>query len=171
MADQMPASTIFERDGRTVRSVFSVHDLSTYISESVIRLSRLLMVAEQILGSRVYLHQSHFNFKRPQTGGEFSWHSDFTFWYWEDGMPVPRAISMLIFLDEPRIETGPLLVAPGSHTWITHERWERQVTDHARAVMHDSVAEPGKNGLIDLDGLRALPAPGRLKRSGLSRAM
>jgi ectoine hydroxylase len=156
LAQQAGASTIYERDGKTVRSVFDAHNLSSVILQTVIENKFIIDVAEQILGHGLYVHQCHVNFKRPHAGGEFFWHSDFTFWYWEDGMRDPRAISILIFLDEQRSETGPLFLVPGSHRWITHDAWYREVADHNSAVKHDLVGDPTINGLVNLEMLRTL---------------
>jgi ectoine hydroxylase len=142
-------STIMERDGKTVRSVFDAHTLSAVIAKNVVKNTTLLDIAEQILGPGLYVHQCHVNFKRPG-GGEFSWHSDFSFWYWEDGMPEPRAVSIFIYLDRARVETGPLCVIPGSHKYIVHNEWLRNVQDHNAAVRHDRANKPREDGLIDL---------------------
>lgn len=148
-------SIIRERDNKTVRSVFDAHNLNPMISDQVARNELLLDIAEQILGNGVYVHQCHVNFKRPG-GGEFFWHSDFTFWFWEDGMPEPRAISLFVFLDPARTETGPLCVVPGSHQYITHPEWYRSVDDHKQAVRHDFESEAKRNGLVDRDTLLKL---------------
>lgn len=148
-------STIRERDEKTVRSIFDAHNLNPMISNQVVKNDLLLDVAEQILGKGVYVHQCHVNFKKPG-GGEFFWHSDFTFWYWEDGMPEPRAISIFVFLDPARTETGPLCVVSGSHKYITHPEWYRNVDNHNDAVRHDLVANARENGLVDFETLKKL---------------
>ncbi|WP_315828550.1 MULTISPECIES: phytanoyl-CoA dioxygenase family protein [unclassified Bradyrhizobium] len=162
-ASEPRAGTILERDGVTVRSVFNVHNLSEKVSRDIAKNRRILDIAEQLLGPDLYVHQCHVNFKRPHTGGEYFWHSDFTFWYWEDGMCIPRAVSILLFLDNQRIETGPLYVVPGSHMWITHDKWSREVKDHSDAVKHDLDGDPAKNGLVDLETLRTLTADNEIE--------
>ncbi|WP_186019750.1 phytanoyl-CoA dioxygenase family protein [Burkholderia gladioli] len=148
-------STIYERDTRTVRSVFDAHQLSETVLTRVVNRPFLLDVSEQILGKGLYVHQCHVNFKSPGGGG-FGWHSDFTFWFWEDGMPEPRAISLFIFLDAARAETGPLCVIPGSHDHLLHTEWYRCVEDHKQAVRHDDPAHARQNGLIEFDQLREI---------------
>ncbi len=148
-------SIIRERNSKAVRSVFDAHNLNPTISQQVVKNDLLLDIAEQILGNGVYVHQCHVNYKRPG-GGEFFWHSDFTFWYWEDGMREPRAISIFIFLDPSRTETGPLCVVPGSHHYITHPEWYRSVDDHKEAVRHDFQSDARANGLVDFDTLQRL---------------
>ena len=162
---QQHESTILERDRSTVRSVFDAHRLNPVIAECVVQHGHLLDVAEQILGKGLYVHQCHVNFKSPGGGG-FAWHSDFTFWFWEDGMPEPRAISMFVFLDAARTETGPLCVIPGSHKVVTHTEWYREVRDHRRAVRHDDVANARRNGIPDAAMLRDLTRASAIETSG-----
>lgn len=148
-------STIYERDAKTVRSVFDLHHLSRTVLAELVGSPFLLDLSEQILGRGLYVHQCHVNFK-SSGGGGFAWHSDFTFWFWEDGMPEPRAISIFIFLDAARTETGPLCVIPGSHRYITHTEWYRTVEDHKQAVRHDDMQQAKQNGLIEPDLLRKI---------------
>jgi ectoine hydroxylase len=148
-------STIYERDARTVRSVFDAHNLSQTVFADVVNSPLLLDISEQILGRGLYVHQCHVNYKSPGGGG-FAWHSDFTFWFWEDGMPEPRAISIFIFLDTARAETGPLCVIPGSHNHLVHTEWYRTVEDHKQAVRHDDMVHARKNGLIDCEVLQTI---------------
>jgi len=156
LARDMTESTILEADGVSVRSVFNVHSLSDVVRWRLLENDDIVAIAQQIIGPEIYVHQAHINYKRPFVGGEYFWHSDFTFWYWEDGMALPRAISILIFLDDQRVETGPLCVVPGSHMWITHPTWHRPVDDHRLAVRHGYEDGAVSNGLIDLPLLRKL---------------
>jgi ectoine hydroxylase len=156
LAESATESRILESDGISIRSVFNAHSLSAVIRERLLENDGIVSVAQQIIGPEIYVHQAHINYKLPFTGGEFFWHSDFTFWYWEDGMALPRAISILIFLDDQHVETGPICVVPGSHMWITQEVWHRPVTDHRLAVRHNYEDGIVSNGLIDLKLLREL---------------
>jgi ectoine hydroxylase len=106
--------TITERGGTAVRSIFRVHRLHRLFAD-LARDARLRAVAEQILGSRVYLHQSRVNLKPGFTGKDFYWHSDFETWHVEDGMPRMRALSVSLALTENVAVNGPLMLMPGSH--------------------------------------------------------
>lgn len=98
----------------------------------------LASVAEYILGSRIRVYQSHINFKRAFTGGDFAWHSDFTFWHYDDGMRIPRALSVMVFLDDVTAANGPLMVIPGSHrTWFPRD-WSKRPENVSEALLHDS---------------------------------
>ncbi|CAJ1381406.1 unnamed protein product [Effrenium voratum] len=70
---------------------------------------------QQILADDVYVHQSRVNLQAPFKGTGFSWHSDFETWHAEDGMPKPRSLSAVIFLDKNAEHNGALMVIPGSH--------------------------------------------------------
>jgi ectoine hydroxylase len=103
-----------EPDSDTVRSVFAIHE-SNAVFRRLLHNRRLVAMAEQILGSQVYLHQSRINYKTGFRGAEFYWHSDFETWHTEDGMPRMRAISISIALSDNSPLNGPLMLVPGSH--------------------------------------------------------
>jgi len=97
-----------------IRSIFRVHETHEPLAR-LARHPRLVKMAEQILGSAVYVHQSRVNLKPGFHGKEFYWHSDFETWHVEDGMPRPRAVSVSIDLTPNYPFNGPLMVIPGSH--------------------------------------------------------
>jgi ectoine hydroxylase len=163
LLSQSHDSTVLENDGRTVRSIFNVHKLSPYVMNNLVRNPTILDTAKSILGSDVYVHQCHINYKNPHAGGEFFWHSDYTFWYWEDGMRAPRALSVFVFLDPQRIETGPLMVVPGSHMSFMHTSWTRKPAEAKMAVRHNKDDDAVANGLIDLAMLRQLTEHSRIE--------
>lgn len=105
---------ICEPQSKEVRSIFAVHR-DNLVFQSLSRHPRLTSIAQQILGSEVYIHQSRINYKHGFTGKEFYWHSDFETWHVEDGMPRMRALSCSISLEENYHYNGPLLLLPGSH--------------------------------------------------------
>ncbi|MCV0401329.1 MAG: ectoine hydroxylase [Nitrosopumilus sp.] len=105
---------ILEETQRDVRSIFEVHKISTLYNR-LCRDKRILKIVQQLLGSKVYIHQSRVNLKPGFDGKEFYWHSDFETWHSEDGMPNMRAISCSISLTKNYEFNGPLMVIPGSH--------------------------------------------------------
>jgi ectoine hydroxylase len=111
---QARSEVIKEPGGEEVRSVFAVHRDNELFKKAA-QHPRLIAIVEQILGSRVYVHQSRINFKPGFTGKEFYWHSDFETWHVEDGMPRMRALSCSIALEDNFSYNGPLMVIPGSH--------------------------------------------------------
>ena len=114
LRDQVLPDVIREPDSGEVRSIFAVHRRPGPFS----RLARdpvLVRMAEQLLGSAVYVHQSRVNLKPGFEGREFYWHSDFETWHVEDGMPRMRAVSFSIHLTPNHEWNAPLLLIPGSH--------------------------------------------------------
>jgi ectoine hydroxylase len=107
-------AAVLEPESCQLRSLFDVHRASPVFGE-LARDRRLVLIAEQLLGSQVYVHQSRANLKPGFAGREFYWHSDFETWHVEDGMPRMRALSCSISLTENTPFNGPLMVIPGSH--------------------------------------------------------
>jgi ectoine hydroxylase len=107
---------VFEKDGITIRGIYDVLDVRPSLRDILIT-SEVVELAETILGSEVYLHQSVLHYKSAWYGGGFFWHSDFMVWHWEDGLAKPRMFLVMIPLDEISLENGPLVVVPGSHKY------------------------------------------------------
>ncbi|WP_017729398.1 ectoine hydroxylase [Halalkalibacterium ligniniphilum] len=107
---------IREPESDEVRSVFEIHKDSNFFKR-LCSDERLVKIAQQLLGSQVYITQSRINFKPGFKGKEFYWHSDFETWHVEDGMPNMRAVSCSIVLTDNYEFNGPLMLIPGSHKW------------------------------------------------------
>jgi ectoine hydroxylase len=80
---------------------------------------QLLTPAKQLLGGDVYLHQAKVNPKAALNGSFVAWHRDFEFWHELDGMPMPKAVTAAVILEDVDAYNAPLLFVPGSHR---HER-------------------------------------------------
>jgi ectoine hydroxylase len=106
----------YETDG-TIRSLFAPHWYSNTVKDFVYN-NPAIPYVKSILGEEIYVHQVHFNYKKAHTGGEYAWHSDYTFWDAHDGMPTTNAISVLFFLDPMTAENGPLEILEGSHNHL-----------------------------------------------------
>ena len=105
---------VLEKDGQSVRSVYGSH----VTNEVVRRFSHhphMVRPAMQILGSKVYIYQFKINVKAAFDGDRWEWHQDYIFWQKEDGMPTPRVVNAVLFLDEVNEFNGPLIFIPGSH--------------------------------------------------------
>lgn len=79
---------------------------------------RLVGPVEQLLSSRVYIYQCRLNLKTAVGTGlslGYPWHQDFPAWYWRDGLPEPKAVVAMTFLDEVTPCNAPLMLIPGSH--------------------------------------------------------
>ena len=150
---------ITEPDSGAVRSIFYVHRDSPDFSK-LARDSRLLSVAEQILGSRVYCHQSRINFKPAFDGREFYWHSDFETWHVEDGMPRLRTLSCSIGLTENNQFNGPLMVIPGSHRRYVACVGETPDDHYKQSLKRQEYGTPDNESLTKLvDWGRGIEAP------------
>jgi ectoine hydroxylase len=106
--------TIVEKDGTTIRMVFGVHTYNP-IFNSLGKQARIVEPAMQILDSQVYIHQFHINAKKALTGDTFPWHQDYAYHHEEDGIPTPRVMIAIIFLDEVHEFNSPLMLIPHSH--------------------------------------------------------
>lgn len=105
---------IREKDGRTVRSLMNAHLFDEGLARFV-RLPRLIRAAQQLVDDEVYIFQSIFNLKAPFTGDVWQWHQDYPTYLADDGMPTPRCVNALVFLEEVSEFNGPLMLIPGSH--------------------------------------------------------
>ncbi|HVR95698.1 MAG TPA: phytanoyl-CoA dioxygenase family protein [Thermoanaerobaculia bacterium] len=105
---------VLEKGSDVVRSVYGSHTESDIFAR-LARHPALVEPARRILGSDVYVYQFKINAKRAFDGDVWEWHQDFVFWQQEDGMPEPRVVNAVVFLDEVNEFNGPLLFIPGSH--------------------------------------------------------
>ncbi|NLR77740.1 phytanoyl-CoA dioxygenase family protein [Chitinophaga eiseniae] len=112
MASETP-HVVKEKNGQ-VRSVYGLHEINV-VFEELFRVERLINIARSLLSSDVYIHQTKINIKQAFDGEWWEWHQDFPYWHLYDGMPVPRVLSVMIFLDEVTDFNGPLYVIPGTH--------------------------------------------------------
>lgn len=135
---------IYEDDNQTIRSIFAPHWFDEYLNEFA-KSNPMIDEVKKIIGSEVYLHQIHFNYKSAYSGGEFAWHSDYTFWKAHDGMPDTSALSLLFLLDDMTEENGPLVILPGSEN-LTVEKKSSEWT-----IKHDLNE---KDGIITEDMVR-----------------
>lgn len=141
--------TVFEKESGEVRSIFEVHRISEAIAE-LLRDPRILGRAEQILGSEVYVHQSRINYMPGFRGKGFYWHSDFETWHAEDGMPTPRAFSMLIALTDNYPFNGGLMVMPGSHRTFVPCVGETPENHFKASLREQEIGVPSEAALTDL---------------------
>lgn len=105
---------VYEKDGTTHRSIFNMHAYSNVFARFV-RHPKLIVPAEQLVGNRVYLFQIILNFKQALTGDAWPWHQDYPTYHFDDGIPEPHMVNVLVFLDETTEFNGPLMLIPGSH--------------------------------------------------------
>jgi len=150
---------ILEKDGKTVRSLMNVHRFDDLIGRFV-RHPTLIHAARQLVESEVYIFQSIFNLKWAFTGDVWPWHQDYPTYMEDDGMPSPRAVNVLVFLEDVTEFNGPLMFIPGSHeaqprvTSLDTEktsypaRWTSSDFVDAQARSHGIAAPKGPPGSV-----------------------
>jgi ectoine hydroxylase len=104
---------ILEKNGLT-RSFFGP-DLTNDLFKRITRLKRLVDPSVQLIGDRVYVHQTKLNTKHAMFGDCWEWHQDYVFWKKDDGMPEAKVLTAMIFLNAVTEFNGPMLLIPGSH--------------------------------------------------------
>lgn len=134
---------ILEETQRDVRSIFEIHKISA-LYDQLSRDKRILKIVQQLLGSKVYIHQSRVNLKPGFDGKEFYWHSDFETWHSEDGMPNMRAISCSISLTKNYEFNGPLMVIPGSHQDFVSCSGETPDDHYKQSLKRQEIGTPQK---------------------------
>ncbi len=78
------------------------------------RCERMVRSCEKLLGGEVYHYHSKMIMKDPRTGGAWTWHQDYGYWY-QNGVLFPLLTSVSIAVDAATRENGCLQVIPGSH--------------------------------------------------------
>jgi len=81
---------------------------------AVARSERIVNAMEQLLDDEVYHYHSKMSIKAPRTGGAWSWHQDYGYWY-QNGCLFPDMASVFIAVDPNTRANGCLQVLKGSH--------------------------------------------------------
>ena len=140
---------ITEPQSGEVRSVFEIHR-NVDIFSQLVKSPKLLAVAQQILNSDLYIHQSRINYKPGFYGKEFYWHSDFETWHTEDGMPHMRALSCSISLTDNYHFNGPLMVIPGSHNQFVPCEGTTPENHYKKSLKKQEYGVPSRESLMQL---------------------
>ena len=149
---------ILEPNSNAVRSIFRPHALSERVADVVFD-PRLVAIAQQILGTSVYVHQCHVNLKPAFTGKELFWHSDFETWHVEDGLPHMRAVSIAVNITENNEFNGPLMVIPGSHRQFVSCSGLMPPTHHEQSPQRPQNGMPSFEVLAKLARENGVAAP------------
>ena len=81
---------------------------------AIARSERIVNAMEALLGDEVYHYHSKMSIKRPRTGGAWSWHQDYGYWY-QNGCLYPDMASAFIAIDPNTKANGCMQVLKGSH--------------------------------------------------------
>lgn len=146
--DSIDEKVIREKGRNEIRSFFAVHQNELFAE--LVTDKRVLQVAEQILASPVYIHQSRINLKPGFTGKEFYWHSDFETWHAEDGMPAMRALSCVINLTDNYEFNGPLMLIPGSHKVFIQCQGETPDDHYKKSLVKQDYGVPSHHHMRQL---------------------
>jgi hypothetical protein len=104
---------------------------------TVARCPRVVRSMEQLLGDEVYHYHSKMSIKEPFTGGAWSWHQDYGYWYM-NGCLFPDMASAFIAVDPNTRENGCLQVLKSSHRLgrIEHGKFGDQTGADPERVEH-----------------------------------
>jgi len=80
----------------------------------VARSHRVVDAMEQLLGGEVYHYHSKMSMKEPFTGGAWTWHQDYGYWY-SNGCLFPLMASCFIAVDPNTKENGCMQLLKASH--------------------------------------------------------
>jgi ectoine hydroxylase len=128
---------VLEENG-AIRSVFAPHFVNnTY--ERLGRLERLIVPAEQLIGSKVYLHQYKINTKKALKGDWWEWHQDFPYWHIDDAIMEPQLVSVMLYLQDTDALNGALLVIPGSHKLGIVQFAEKDLGEMSKKIENNDV--------------------------------
>ena len=81
---------------------------------AIARSERIVNAMEALLDDEVYHYHSKMSIKRPQTGGAWSWHQDYGYWY-QNGCLYPDMASAFIAIDPNTRANGCMQVLKSSH--------------------------------------------------------
>lgn len=149
---------IVEPDSRELRSLFAVHTHNEVLRQ-LCQHPKLVRIAQQLLGSDVYIHQSRINYKSGFRGKEFYWHSDFETWHVEDGVPAMRMVSCSISLTPNTPYNGPLMLIPGSHQRFVSCVGETPDNHYQHSLKRQEVGVPDDASLTELVNDFGLASP------------
>lgn len=81
---------------------------------AIARSERIVNAMEALLDDEVYHYHSKMSIKRPRTGGAWSWHQDYGYWY-QNGCLYPDMASAFIAIDPNTRANGCMQVLKSSH--------------------------------------------------------
>lgn len=105
---------VYEKDGSTLRSVFNMQSYDTAFAH-LVRHPKIVGPVTQLLGEPGYVFQMVLNFKAAFSGDDWPWHQDYPTYHFDDGMPAPKVVNTLIFVEEVHEFNAPLMLIPGTH--------------------------------------------------------
>ncbi len=123
-----------------------VHLLFTW-ARDLVRNEKILDAVEDLIGPDILCWSSGFFIKEAKTPGFISWHQDATYW----GLEPDDVVTAWIALSDVPMQSGPMLVIPGSHRWPQMEHLD---TYHA-----DNLLTRGQEIAVGVDESEAQAMP------------
>lgn len=108
------AANVREKSSGLVRTAMGLHRRNDLYAR-LVRDPRLVEPARQLAGPDLYAQQVKVNVKGAFDGEAWQWHYDFATHHHDDGVPLPLALNLHVFLDDVSEFNGPLYFIPGSH--------------------------------------------------------
>ncbi len=105
--------SVKDGEGGAARLALWNHPGST-IYGMIARCETVVGVMEALLGEEVYHYHSKMIMKDAKTGGAWTWHQDYGYWY-HNGVIAPDLASISIAIDPSTRENGCLQIVPRSH--------------------------------------------------------
>jgi ectoine hydroxylase len=107
------AFSVKDGEGGAARLALWNHPGSS-IYGMIARCETVVGAMERLLGEEVYHYHSKMIMKDARTGGAWTWHQDYGYWY-HNGVLAPNLASISIAVDRATRENGCLQVIPRSH--------------------------------------------------------
>ncbi len=101
-------------EGGAVELVVENELPSDSIYSAIVQAEPLVTAMETLLGDEVYHYHHKMILKEPGTGGAWTWHQDYGYWY-NNGCLFPDMASCMFAVDKATKENGCLQVIRGSH--------------------------------------------------------
>lgn len=156
VAGQDHEANVIEKHTGAIRTAMGLHQRHT-VFERLVRDPRLVEPAQQLTGDvDLYAQQVKINVKSAVVGEAWQWHYDFATHHHEDGVPLPLALNLHVFLDDVTDENGPLQFVPGSHRAGAHPTFlDVETTSYDLWCVSDAVVNP----LAEQHGVFTAKAP------------
>ncbi|MFD0855611.1 phytanoyl-CoA dioxygenase family protein, partial [Actinomadura adrarensis] len=147
---------ITEPGGDAVRAVYASH-LRQPEYAHLTRDPRLVVPAQRLIGGDLYLYQFKINAKPAFGGDGWAWHQDYIAWKIADGIPGPRLVNFVLFLDGVDEFNGPIVFVPGSHRdgMLRRERSTTHRSDQHLDPDDISLTPAEMRGLIERHCMRS----------------
>ena len=151
---QAHRGNIIEKSSGLVRTAMGLHQRSDIFAR-LVRHPALIEPAQQILQQDFYIQQVKVNVKAAFGGEHWQWHYDFATHHEEDGVQLPLALNLHIFLDDVNQFNGPLYFIPGSHKRESTTPWlDTESTSYPLWVVNNDIVArlANQNGLFAATG-------------------